>query len=368
MESDVVVQGVAAPHVITLKQALDLAAVAIKRGDIALGRARLDWILERDPDNPLAWLWLSRCTDARDEQAMCFYRVLSVDPTNRYALEGLKTLREPVPVGALGSGHPDAIAAPTPSMPVIGAPRKPTPRAALPYVAGASTRRMARQRRTRAILFAVGGLAGVALLGVAIQNGSALGSGGLLVLYALLLTLPRLLEKSLDRRMKRVDDAVRGAEGEEQVGRILENLGESYLTLHDVESPFGNIDHIVISRQGGIFLLETKAHRGRVDVIDGRLLLNQRRPEKDFISQVLRNTYWLRDQAAPAVGDQPWITALLVFTNAFVPRAAPIKGVRILNKRFLLEALQENGSHSGLNERIWEERGEIQRALDGSER
>jgi hypothetical protein len=49
--------------------------------------------------------------------------------------------------------------------------------------------------------------------------------------------------------------------------------------IHDVVSPYGNIDHIVLNAQGGIFLIETKAHGGRVSVVDGRLLVNGHDPE-----------------------------------------------------------------------------------------
>jgi hypothetical protein len=361
-------QDVETVQVPTVRDALDLAAVAIKRGDIPLGRARLEWVLERDPENVLAWLWSTKCTDARDEQIRCFYRALSVDPTNRHALEGLKRLKVPVPTGSANAPRTLNPVAPPPPAPIASRNARAGDLPTASPAAGTSTRQLARKRKTRAIAYAIVGLVAVALIGLAIQNGSALGSGGVLVLYLLLLTLPRSFEKGFGRRMKWVEDADRGAEGEEAVGRILECLGDDHLVLHDVPSPYGNIDHIVISRQGGIYLLETKAHGGRVDVIDGRFLLNQRPPDKDFISQVLRNTYWLRDKVAPTVGEKPWITALLVFTNAFVPRVPPVKGVRILNKRFLLEALQDAGNDSGLNGRIWDGRGEIQRVMEHFER
>jgi hypothetical protein len=225
---------------------------------------------------------------------------------------------------------------------------------------------MARSRKNRTILYAIAGLAGIALLGIAIQNGSALGSGGILVIYAILLVLPRVLEKGVDRWMRRVEDAERGDKGEEVVARILDGLGESYQVLHDVPSPYGNIDHIVISRHAGIFLLETKAHGGKVDVVEGRLLVNRRRPEKDFIAQVLKNTYWLRQEVGKVLGEEPWVTAILVFANAFVPRLPPIKGVRIINKKYLLEAIQSGGRGSAVNAQLWEKRGEIEAQLDAT--
>ena len=111
--------------------------------------------------------------------------------------------------------------------------------------------------------------------------------------------------------------------------------------MHDIESPYGNIDHIVIGKNAGIFLLETKAHGGKVEVNGETLLVNGKLPEKDFIAQALRNSYWLRDEISQIVGDKPWITPILVFTNAFVPPTRPVKGVSIINKKYLLNFLQK---------------------------
>lgn len=71
------------------KEALDAAANAIKRGDLRTGKSGLEWVLEREPDNILAWLWMSRCVDTDDAKLECFNHVLAVDPHNKHALEGV---------------------------------------------------------------------------------------------------------------------------------------------------------------------------------------------------------------------------------------------------------------------------------------
>jgi hypothetical protein len=73
-----------------IKEALDGAANAIKRGDLATGNAGLRWVLKREPNNVLAWLWMSRCVESAEQKAECFNRVLAVDGTNKYALEGIQ--------------------------------------------------------------------------------------------------------------------------------------------------------------------------------------------------------------------------------------------------------------------------------------
>jgi len=80
-----------------VKATLDLAAGEIKRGEIAAGRSKLEWVLQRDPQNVLAWLWMTRCLSSREERIRCFHRVLAIDPANRHALNGLESLHAPVP-------------------------------------------------------------------------------------------------------------------------------------------------------------------------------------------------------------------------------------------------------------------------------
>jgi hypothetical protein len=76
----------------TIKEVLDSAANAIKRGDLETGKAGLRWVHKREPNNVLVWLWMSRCTENAEEKLECFNRVLAIDPTNKHALEGIRKL------------------------------------------------------------------------------------------------------------------------------------------------------------------------------------------------------------------------------------------------------------------------------------
>jgi hypothetical protein len=164
------------------------------------------------------------------------------------------------------------------------------------------------------------------------------------------------------KMVKEEKRAIRGAKGEEIIGSTLESLGDDYLVIHDVVSPYGNIDHVIISKDYGIFLIETKAHGGKVSVQNGRLLVNGHDPEKDFIAQTLNNTYWLRDKVHSVIHAEVWIVPILVFTNAFVERTAPIKGVIIINKKFLLSNLQKPNRKTQ-NPAIWEHQDQIIKTL-----
>jgi hypothetical protein len=228
--------------------------------------------------------------------------------------------------------------------------------------AGKSTREMAAKRRTSAIIVGLIGIAAIIVVSVLLQNAKILGIGGAGILVLLILIwyiIPDLVESQVDRKLKAEKRAIRGAKAEERIGGILEDLNEDYYVLHDIESPYGNIDHIVIGKYNGVFLIETKAHGGRVEVSDDTLLVNGKMPEKNFIAQALKNAYWLRDEINQVIGVKPWITPIVVFTNAFVSPTKLIKGVSIVNKKYLPVILQRQGRQNATNVQVWEQREKI---------
>lgn len=210
-------------------------------------------------------------------------------------------------------------------------------------VAGISTREMARKRRKSAIWIAMVAVGIVIILSVLLQNAKALqlGGGVILAMLVLMRVIPDLVDRPIKNKLKEEKRAIRGAVGEEKVASLLLDLGDDYLVLHDIVSPYGNIDHVVIGREAGVFLLETKSHWGKVELLPDDLRLNGKPFEKNFISQALKNAYWLRNEIDLAVGIKPRITSIIVFTNAFVPFGPSIKGVEVLNARFLINRLQK---------------------------
>jgi hypothetical protein len=80
------------------------------------------------------------------------------------------------------------------------------------------------------------------------------------------------------RRLNEIADAYeRGAAGEERTAQALAMLpAAGWFVLHDVRWPgkrFANIDHVVIG-PGGVFVIDSKAWSGRVEVRDGVLRQN----------------------------------------------------------------------------------------------
>jgi hypothetical protein len=227
--------------------------------------------------------------------------------------------------------------------------------------AGKSTREMAQRRRRITNLILIGVLIVGIILFLIIQKWQALGlSGGtVLVLLVILRVLPDFIDKPIKRRIKAERRADRGAAAEEVIGELLSDLGEDFFVLNDITSSYGNIDHIVIGKNNGVFLIETKAHGGRVEILSDGLKVNEKPPEKDFIAQALNNTYWLRGEIEKVTGNKVWITPVLVFTNAFVPAGKPIRGVYVVNKKFLPNILHRSSKSSTDLLAVWDMRWQL---------
>lgn len=119
-----------------------------------------------------------------------------------------------------------------------------------------------------------------------------------------------------------------GAKGEEIVIEELEKLSTSYRILNDVRlSDFGgNIDHIVMG-ENGVFLIETKHHKGDIKYRNG-VWTQEKISRKgnvyfgnlsDPIKQANRNAVKLREviskQRIFSEKFTPWIHTIVVFTN-----------------------------------------------------
>jgi len=118
------------------------------------------------------------------------------------------------------------------------------------------------------------------------------------------------------------DNWARGAEGEEVVGKILEDLSaEGWLVIHDVSFGRGNIDHIVVG-PGGVFTIETKSRGGklRLDRLDPKML-SQAYAEKRKLEEITAME----------------VQALLVFSRAYIVDRVPAwrRGVGIIPARML---------------------------------
>ncbi|HYG24055.1 MAG TPA: nuclease-related domain-containing protein [Verrucomicrobiae bacterium] len=154
--------------------------------------------------------------------------------------------------------------------------------------------------------------------------------------------------------IRREGHAQRGAEAEESVGDVLNRLPPAgYLVIHDVIAYFGNIDHVVVRKDGAVFLIETKAHAGTI---------NHRRAHQ-FVNQTLRNIYWLRDFLKSQTGIEPWINAAIVFPNAYVSVRGELRGISIIHLNFLERWMSRQTKVETTARNLWSQRETVRTIL-----
>jgi hypothetical protein len=71
---------------------LEQAIAHVNAGQLGRGRALLERVLEQDPKNDRAWVWLSGCVEEPMQRRICLQQALSANPNNQAALDGMKVL------------------------------------------------------------------------------------------------------------------------------------------------------------------------------------------------------------------------------------------------------------------------------------
>jgi hypothetical protein len=75
-----------------MEQLLERAITHVNAGELDQGRSLLEKILEQDPKNDRAWVWLSGCVDDPMQRRICLQQALSANPNNQAALDGMRVL------------------------------------------------------------------------------------------------------------------------------------------------------------------------------------------------------------------------------------------------------------------------------------
>jgi hypothetical protein len=97
---------------------LELAISAIRSGRKEEGRQLLNLLIQQNPNNEQAWLWMSSVVKTDEQRARCLYHVLAINPDNELARRGLRVLGIVVtdsrPVKIPRDSQPIKIPKPTP--------------------------------------------------------------------------------------------------------------------------------------------------------------------------------------------------------------------------------------------------------------
>ena len=82
--------------VIDMLMPLGQAIEYIQAGDKEKGKQLLAQILEENPGDENAWLWLALCLTDIEQERDCYERILKINPQNQLAIEGLRRLNDTV--------------------------------------------------------------------------------------------------------------------------------------------------------------------------------------------------------------------------------------------------------------------------------
>ncbi|MEM7028802.1 MAG: hypothetical protein AAF629_04360 [Chloroflexota bacterium] len=89
-----------------IKEALEKGIRAARRGRKEPAQRLLGQVVQAEPNNEEAWLWLARVVDQPSDRAACLQRVIEINPNNSWAVEQLAELQN----------QPSQVEAQTPSM------------------------------------------------------------------------------------------------------------------------------------------------------------------------------------------------------------------------------------------------------------
>ncbi len=71
---------------------LELAITAIRSGRKEEGRQLLNLMIQQNPNDEMAWLWMTSVVNTDEQRARCLYHVLAINPTSTIARRGLEVL------------------------------------------------------------------------------------------------------------------------------------------------------------------------------------------------------------------------------------------------------------------------------------
>jgi hypothetical protein len=71
---------------------IEQAIAHVTAGELDEGRTLLEQVLEQDPMNDQAWVWLSGCVEGEMQRRICLQQALRANPNNQVALDGMQLL------------------------------------------------------------------------------------------------------------------------------------------------------------------------------------------------------------------------------------------------------------------------------------
>jgi len=157
-------------------------------------------------------------------------------------------------------------------------------------------------------------------MGLAFINGYLLGKNmkpySFIIIVAFACVIPFVLKK-MNRTIETLERERlcfrKGATGEAVVGFVLNNFPDDFRVIHDLTTPFGNIDHVVIGPTGA-YIIDTKNWKGVVAADgNGELLLNGKPTQKTEIKNLTRRIMSIKEKINVLSSLDPYVKVFLLF-------------------------------------------------------
>jgi hypothetical protein len=144
------------------------------------------------------------------------------------------------------------------------------------------------------------------------------------------------------------------------VGKVNDMLAslpdDSFALYEDFGGRYGVIEKVVVCRQGGVMAIALTDVRGRVSIANNKLMIDKKQPETDLVTETLRGALKLQEEVDHFLGQKPWITAMLVFTNSSTAINESVRGIFLISPRYLIKEIQNRCLSRQLGPILWEKR------------
>ena len=188
----------------------------------------------------------------------------------------------------------------------------------------------------------------------------------ILLLFGYLVVLvfvTRVMGAVLDYVWRRESRAVNGIIAGQKITALLKNLPADHMVLHDLDTGRNIVDHLIIRKDGAIFLIETQPHSGVITEEHGELLRDGRPFEKNLLKQTNNSVYWLQTFLKARVGSKLWIHSAIVFPEASIEVRGKVKGVQIISAVSLKRWMWRTGGNPYIAALVWPHIKQVEKEL-----
>lgn len=142
--------------------------------------------------------------------------------------------------------------------------------------------------------------------------------GASVVVFSAFWLIGKFARRKLDELDKARTAMRKGATGEVAVGLRLNDFPDDFHVIHDLSTPFGNLDHVVVGPTG-VFILDAKNWRGVVSADGkGELLCNDQPTDKPHVRHFTARLMDVKDKVKTLCDIDPYFQGVFVFTSARV--------------------------------------------------